>query len=335
MGSQLVSIIIPTFNRSEILSDTLDSIKEQTYKNWECIIVDDGSTDRTEALINEYVASDGRFKFYKRPAEKLKGANACRNYGFKKSEGEFINWFDSDDVMHPNFIKEKLTYLAEDETLDFCACLGQNFIKSTNEAGVPIRPKVLNSTNYLEDYLLKGLFFYTPSPLWRKTFLESKTLFNEKMQRAQESDFHFRMLTYNPKYHYIDKVLFYIRVGGEGITTGASKSFKAQESVFNYFNTVFNHFIHDKTIKQNVHLAQYAFYRQAANYYNLNLLQNNFVGRCSLFFNYSSYLVAYVLKVKTLRKHFFKIIAGLITVLFFKKGYRFFYFPQYDFRSNN
>ena len=66
MNNQLVSIIIPTFNRSHILDQTLDSIQNQSYKNWECIIVDDGSSDNTENLVNSYVDKDIRFNFFKR-----------------------------------------------------------------------------------------------------------------------------------------------------------------------------------------------------------------------------------------------------------------------------
>jgi glycosyltransferase involved in cell wall biosynthesis len=335
MTKGLVSIIIPTFNRAHIIGETLDSVIAQSYASWECILVDDGSTDNSEELIQQYIQNDSRFKFYKRPKTKAKGANACRNYGFKKSKGEFVNWFDSDDIMHPDFIKDKLACLIDDVALEFCACLGRKFVKGISIDALTIKPQVLNSNNYLEDYLLKGLFFYTPSPLWRKRFLASKILFDEKMQRAQESDFHFRMLTHKPKYKYIDNPLFYIRVGGDSITEGASQSFEKQESVFKYFNTVFNHFTSHRNEKNAKKLMQYVFYRQAVNYYNLNLLQKNFKGRCSIFFKYSSYLVRYVLKGEGINQHLFKIITGIITVLFLKKGYKLFYFPQYNFREGD
>ena len=81
----LISIIIPTYNRSHLLGETLDSVLIQTYRNWECIVVDDGSTDYTPELMEFYIRKDSRFSFYRRPEEKAKGANACRNYGFEKS----------------------------------------------------------------------------------------------------------------------------------------------------------------------------------------------------------------------------------------------------------
>ena len=98
----LVSIIIPTYNRAHLIKETLDSVLTQTYTNWECIIVDDGNSDNTEEVINSYIAKDQRFKYCHRPSEHLPGGNGARNFGFKKSKGDLIQWFDDDDVMHKN-----------------------------------------------------------------------------------------------------------------------------------------------------------------------------------------------------------------------------------------
>jgi len=102
MRTPLVSIIIPTYNRAHLIRETLDSVLAQTYSNWECIIIDDGSTDETNSLLTKYCAKDSRFQYQHRPNNRPKGANACRNYGFELSKGEYINWFDSDDLMMIN-----------------------------------------------------------------------------------------------------------------------------------------------------------------------------------------------------------------------------------------
>ncbi|RTZ06498.1 glycosyltransferase family 2 protein [Flavobacterium bomense] len=97
-----VSVIIPTYNRSKLLLETLYSVKNQTLKNWECIIVDDGSNDNTEDIINNFIRDDIRFKFFKRPVYYPKGACSCRNYGFEISKGKFIQWLDDDDLLSTN-----------------------------------------------------------------------------------------------------------------------------------------------------------------------------------------------------------------------------------------
>ena len=77
MENKLISIIIPTYNRAHLIGETLNSLLAQTYKDWECIIVDDGSTDDTNNVVEEYVAQDNRFIFVYRPRDRRKGANAC------------------------------------------------------------------------------------------------------------------------------------------------------------------------------------------------------------------------------------------------------------------
>lgn len=117
----LVSIIIPTYNRAALIAETLDSIIRQTYDNWECIIVDDGSSDDTEALVGKYQLRDKRIKYANRPSTLKKGANACRNYGLSLSEGEYVNWFDSDDLMLPKKLELQVDMLKSSD-LPFVVC---------------------------------------------------------------------------------------------------------------------------------------------------------------------------------------------------------------------
>ncbi|XMO86578.1 glycosyltransferase family 2 protein [Algibacter sp. AS12] len=109
----LVSIIIPTYNRAHVINETLNSVLAQTYSNWECIVVDDGSTDTTSNLLAEYCDKDLRITYYSRPKNRNKGANACRNFGFEISKGKYIQWLDSDDLMLPNKLEAQVSLLNE------------------------------------------------------------------------------------------------------------------------------------------------------------------------------------------------------------------------------
>ena len=71
-------------------------------------MVDDGSTDETEIVLQNFIKSDPRFQFHKRPSSRKKGPNACRNYGFELSKGDYVNWFDDDDIMLPDFLTVKV-----------------------------------------------------------------------------------------------------------------------------------------------------------------------------------------------------------------------------------
>ncbi len=88
MNNILVSIIIPTYNRVNHLGGILDSVLKQTCTNWECIVVDDGSSDATDELMRSYCEKDPRFKYHHSPNDRPKGGNTCRNYGFELSKGE-------------------------------------------------------------------------------------------------------------------------------------------------------------------------------------------------------------------------------------------------------
>jgi glycosyltransferase involved in cell wall biosynthesis/peptidoglycan/xylan/chitin deacetylase (PgdA/CDA1 family) len=100
------SIVIPTYNRAHLISSTLESILAQTYSNYEVIIVDDGSTDNTEETVRKYL-SDKVHYYKKANAERA----AARNFGTHLAKGDYINWFDSDDVMFPNHLQEALNLI--------------------------------------------------------------------------------------------------------------------------------------------------------------------------------------------------------------------------------
>ncbi len=96
-----VSIIIPTYNRKELLKETLTSLFAQTYSDMEIIVVDDGSTDRTPEMMEDIASRRTGIKYFYRPHY---GANSARNFGLKQADGEYIGFFDSDDIWPPDFI---------------------------------------------------------------------------------------------------------------------------------------------------------------------------------------------------------------------------------------
>lgn len=124
-----VSIIIPTYNRSHILPRTLNSIMSQTLYNWECIIVDDYSTDNTIDVVKYFVEKDKRFVLCRN--ERKKGAQGARNTGVLHSKSSWIIFFDSDNVMHPDML-EKL-YGRTSDMVDVCCCFSNVVSSETNK----------------------------------------------------------------------------------------------------------------------------------------------------------------------------------------------------------
>ena len=107
MGKK-ISIIIPVFNSEEYINNCLDSVINQTYRNIEIIIINDGSTDNSERIIKEYSSIDSRIKYYKKSNG---GVSSARNYGIKKSRGDYIFFLDSDDQIQDNALEIMLEML--------------------------------------------------------------------------------------------------------------------------------------------------------------------------------------------------------------------------------
>lgn len=99
-----VSVIIPTHNRCDSLKQAIDSVLDQTIRNYELIIVDDGSTDETEIMVNNF--KDDRIQYYK--LSENKGAAAARNYGVRKAKGKWVAFLDSDDVWLPEKLAQQM-----------------------------------------------------------------------------------------------------------------------------------------------------------------------------------------------------------------------------------
>ena len=97
----IVTIIMATYNRAHFILETLLSIQKQTFGDWECLIIDDGGTDNTPEVIAPILAQDVRFQYMNRPETYLKGLPGCRNFGLDIANGEYIIFFDDDDIVHP------------------------------------------------------------------------------------------------------------------------------------------------------------------------------------------------------------------------------------------
>ncbi len=150
----LVSIIIPTYNRAHLICETLNSVLAQSYKNWECIVVDDGSTDETLEIVQYYLDKDSRFQYHHRPKTRPKGANSCRNYGFELCKGKYIQWLDSDDLIGQEKITEQVALLEQKGGCFIATCKWEYFSESSNLNGLKeIERSVYNSFLDMEDFL--------------------------------------------------------------------------------------------------------------------------------------------------------------------------------------
>lgn len=219
MNNPLVSIIIPTYNRAHLIGETLDSIVAQTYTYWECIIVDDGSTDDTVDVIHKYIEKDARFQYHIRPRDRPKGGNAARNYGFEVSKGEYIQWFDSDDLMYNDLLLKKVNKFISQPYLDYVICGLEtiDYEKKVKDF------KVHNVTNFLTSYLNDELILNSLNILWRRYVVEV-TKWDCEILKYQDLDFIFRVL-YDNKYkgEAISAILITVRIHKNSISKDIDK----------------------------------------------------------------------------------------------------------------
>jgi glycosyltransferase involved in cell wall biosynthesis len=194
----LISIIIPTYNRAHLIGETIASIQKQTYTHWECIIVDDGSTDTTKSVLLDYINKDARISYYKKPKHVPKGPSAARNYGFAKSTGAYINWFDSDDLMHPEKLATDLEHL---HSGNFDFTISQStFFKAQGEPKKKYWNKNLWSKDPINDFIIKKIGWSTNAPLWRRDRLEACNLvFDEDLMTADDFKFHVQAMQFGLK----------------------------------------------------------------------------------------------------------------------------------------
>ena len=107
----LVSIITPSYNSAKFIAETIQSVQNQTYQNWEMIIVDDGSSDETESVVLSIIQKDNRIQFYK--LSQNLGPAVARNTGIEKASGDYMTFIDADDIWFPTFIENNIKTIQE------------------------------------------------------------------------------------------------------------------------------------------------------------------------------------------------------------------------------
>lgn len=197
----LISIIIPTYNRAHLIKETINSIIGQTYTNWECLVIDDGSSDNIEAVMMSFCKNDNRIQYHQRPKERSKGGNGARNYGFLLSKGEFINWFDSDDLMLQNHLMHHVKIL-QCKKIDLSISNAQVFNENNNIIGAWSR--IVPENNIINEMILGKTLWQTGCVVWKKASLY-KDPFDERLTSSQEWTFHITQLANSKRFSVIKK----------------------------------------------------------------------------------------------------------------------------------
>jgi glycosyltransferase involved in cell wall biosynthesis len=210
----MVSVIVPSYNTARYIGETLDSVFAQTYKNYEVIVINDGSPDtfQLERVLERY--SD-RIRYIK---QENRGPSGARNTGIKQARGDFLAFPDSDDVWLPDFLSEQLKFFDENPTIDL-VCADCTFFGNTDLEGkswqsvAPVHGPVT-----LETILPTHGGAFLSFLLLRKNIVSKVGFFDEELRLLEDYNYWLRLLYHGGKWAYLPKVLGSRRVHGESLT---------------------------------------------------------------------------------------------------------------------
>lgn len=192
----LVSVIIPTFNRANLLNEAIESVNNQTYRPIECIVVDDGSTGDTRNIVNELIKRNSVSFMIKYIYQPNSGSQVARNTGTAAASGEFIQYLDSDDLLYPHKIKNQVEYFIDHPECD--AVFGDWEQGSINDKK---QIKAFKSEDLLKQFLTqKPIAVF--AMLMRCSLIERIGAWDVAIKRNQEIDFHLRGVLAEGKFAY-------------------------------------------------------------------------------------------------------------------------------------
>jgi glycosyltransferase involved in cell wall biosynthesis len=224
MGKK-VSVIIPCFNQAQYLPEALNSVLSQTYSNWECIIVNDGSPDNTEEIALEWVAKDDRFKYLKKENG---GVSDARNFGIRQSNGEYILPLDADDKIGNEYLENALQIFVEKSNVGVVYCEAEYFGAKTGKWYIPRFSK--------EKMLLANYVFCTA--LFKKEDYYKTNGFDCDLKLGWEDwDFWLSFIEIGLTFYQIPKVHFFYRIREDS----RNQSVNEQKKAFIYKQIYLNH----------------------------------------------------------------------------------------------
>lgn len=200
MENTLVSVILTCYNQEQYLAEALDSVLNQTYSYWECVILNDGSTDGSEEVAKRYVSRDKRFIYV---YQSNQGVVAARNNAIKISKGDYILPLDGDDKLSPDYLKLAADVLDKNKDVILVYC---DVVKFGEESGPLLLPEV-----NLRNILRTGCC--VSSSMFRRENYESVGGYKEEMVDGWEDwEFFMSLLETGGKVYKLNQILFYYRI---------------------------------------------------------------------------------------------------------------------------
>lgn len=208
-GSPVVSVIVPAYNYAHFIGQTLESLAAQTYPHWECLVVDDGSTDNTGEVVRRYAEADGRIKYIH---QKNQGLGASRNTGIEHATGDYFQFLDADDMLEPQKFEFQVNYMESRPEVDIVYG-NVRFFSTENpherlismwQDNTPWMPEVSGNEEVLLA-LVRANIMVVNAPLLRRSAIESIGLFDNRLKGVEDWDYWIRCAIGGKRFSYQDR----------------------------------------------------------------------------------------------------------------------------------
>lgn len=210
----LVSVVMPAYNAARWIAQSIESVLAQSYGSWELIVVDDGSTDATPAVVSNY----SEYVHYVR--QQNQGAPAARNRGIREARGDYFLFLDADDLLTPNALEVLTAFLETHPEID--VAYGDGFL--IDENGTPFQSlhdyRIRVSESYLEQFVISAYIGYLGVILFRRSALTHLDgPFDEELFAVEDWDLLIRVAAAGCKFANVPEVIGYYRIHGSNTSS--------------------------------------------------------------------------------------------------------------------
>lgn len=241
MAKPLVSILMPLYNAEQWVMDTIQCCLDQTYHNWELIVVDDGSTDNSCAIVGQIKEYDSRIKLFR---QKNSGACVARNTAFKHCKGDYVMYLDADDLISPDKIENQVHALSNEGPQSIAICAWEEFqaTPSPTLSSRAIYKSYKNPIELLIEMWSDGSMLQTSCYLVPRNLITSSNGWDKNITLNDDGEFFCRIIAKASKIVFVTNSAVYYRRGHTSLSTSEvfseTKQISRLNSFISYENTI-------------------------------------------------------------------------------------------------
>ena len=205
----VVSVIVPSYNYGHLIGATFESLQAQTLPNWECIVIDDGSTDDTAEVVARFMKIDSRIKFFQQANRRQA---AARNHGFTRMSGKYVQFLDADDLLESKKFERQVEYLEAHpeveivygDTRYFETDRPSDLLYTMYGENIPWQPRLSGTGSEMLLPLVRRNTIIVNAPLTRRTLVERVGLFDEELPPVEDWEFWIRCALAGAQFRFED-----------------------------------------------------------------------------------------------------------------------------------